>query len=421
MSHLQKESRQPNSRSFQLLPGHSGACSAILVAQLLFLSTWIAQLDAQESPKFSAAVAPILLQNCNGCHLGGQRASGGLNMNSFASLMRGGSSGAAILPRQPDESLLVRKLTGEASGQRMPAGGRQPLSEENIEVIKEWIRQGATFDGSSEAADIKTIVQQNSASNATHDELFQQRQQRALERWKQVIPDVAPTVSSAEEFFVLGNVDQARLALILEHFQRAAKDLKKQAKLPVDQPLIRGGLVLNVLHSRYDYSEFGRMAEKRELPRQWVGHWQVDSLDARLVLCDDSSQPASLAAIASQLVTGAYWGSLPEVPYWFAEGVARNFVASKHRRNDPRVNQWLSELPLVNQRIGSPSELLEGKLDEETQGLAGMAITQWMMSRTNRTQYMALAKMLTKQTTFPEAMMRTFGAPETMVKSWLAQ
>jgi hypothetical protein len=75
----------------------------------------------------------------------------------------------------------------------------------------------------------------------------------------------------------------------------------------------------------------------------------------------------------------------------------------------------------VNQRIGSPSELLEGKLDEETQGLAGMAITQWMMSRTNRTQYMALAKMLTKQTTFPEAMMRTFGAPETMVKSWLAQ
>jgi len=379
-------------------------------------------LSAQNaSVSFSTDIAPVLLESCRGCHIGGQQASGGFRMDSYAALMRGGGSGAVVIPGQAADSLIVRKLTGEASGQRMPAGGRPTLSQEKMDLIIQWIGQGAPFDGPSMTANIQSIVNRAKASNASHAELFEQRKRTALERWKQAVPDSAPATSENNALFAIGNVAHDRLSEILEHFQHVEADWKKQAKLPADEPLVRGGLVLFVLKSRYDYSEFGRMVEKRELPREWYGHWHFDLVDVNLVLSDDRPTSVPLTSWASQLIAGTYWGSKPEVPYWFAEGLARNFVATKFRRVDPRVNQWLKELPAARQRISSASELVEGKVDEETVGLIGMAITQSMMSRANRPVYQTLIKHLSNDSPFPEAMTLTFGDPEAFIKSWLGK
>ena len=77
-------------------------------------SLFPAVLAAQDANvSFSTDIAPVLLESCNGCHLGGQQASGGLRMDNYAALMRGGGSGAVIDPRQAADSLIVRKLTGE--------------------------------------------------------------------------------------------------------------------------------------------------------------------------------------------------------------------------------------------------------------------------------------------------------------------
>ncbi|HAY79498.1 MAG TPA: hypothetical protein DCY79_06805, partial [Planctomycetaceae bacterium] len=48
------------------------------------------QPTGKETVSFSADIAPILTQNCNGCHYKAQRVQGGLNMTSFATLLRGG-------------------------------------------------------------------------------------------------------------------------------------------------------------------------------------------------------------------------------------------------------------------------------------------------------------------------------------------
>ncbi len=73
----------------------------------------------KETVKFSTDIAPLLVENCNGCHINGRRPSGGLNMNNFAAMRRGGDGGRPWVAGKPDESLIIKKLRGQ-SGQRMP-------------------------------------------------------------------------------------------------------------------------------------------------------------------------------------------------------------------------------------------------------------------------------------------------------------
>jgi hypothetical protein len=88
---------------------------------------------------------------CADCHTPagknpiGVRGSG-LNLTSHASLLRGGiTSGASIvLPGQPCTSILVQKL-GQAPpfGARMPLDGPPFLTERELQVISDWIAEGA--------------------------------------------------------------------------------------------------------------------------------------------------------------------------------------------------------------------------------------------------------------------------------------
>ena len=68
---------------------------------------------------------------------------------SFASLVDVGSLEVPALfrvdPGDPDNSYLIHKLEGtQAVGVRMPAGGPL-LPQETIDVIREWIEQGAVW------------------------------------------------------------------------------------------------------------------------------------------------------------------------------------------------------------------------------------------------------------------------------------
>ena len=66
---------------------------------------------------------------------------GGLIMESYADLMKGGGHGPAIVPGKAEESRLVQMLEGKVQP-RMPFGG-EPLPDTDIAVIKAWINAGA--------------------------------------------------------------------------------------------------------------------------------------------------------------------------------------------------------------------------------------------------------------------------------------
>ena len=82
----------------------------------------------------------IFEDNCTGCHIGGS--SGGLDLSTEAGLIAGGNSGAAVVACDPDNSLLICKITGSDCGSQMPLGG-PALSEPDIALIRSYIEGGA--------------------------------------------------------------------------------------------------------------------------------------------------------------------------------------------------------------------------------------------------------------------------------------
>ncbi|HSN51313.1 MAG TPA: Ig-like domain-containing protein [Woeseiaceae bacterium] len=104
-------------------------------------------------PNFSEIQANVFTPDCatSGCHAGGNPAAG-LNLeeaSSYAMLVGIQSSQDPALQRveagNPDNSYLVQKLEGTASsGQQMAPGA--PLPQAEIDVIRQWITDGATDD-----------------------------------------------------------------------------------------------------------------------------------------------------------------------------------------------------------------------------------------------------------------------------------
>ncbi len=98
---------------------------------------------------FSANVAPILRASCAACHIATQ--SGGLNLGSYAALMKGGATssggvvdGPVVVPGDHTRSYLWTVLEGTnlQGGQRMPLGGPY-VSDAEAQTIARWIDQGA--------------------------------------------------------------------------------------------------------------------------------------------------------------------------------------------------------------------------------------------------------------------------------------
>jgi hypothetical protein len=105
-------------------------------------------------PEFAAEVQPIFTANCafSGCHAGSNPAQG-MNLSegqAYANIVNVQSNESGLLrvkAGEPDESYLVHKIQGTqgsvgGSGGQMPLGGT-PLTQAQINLIREWITNGA--------------------------------------------------------------------------------------------------------------------------------------------------------------------------------------------------------------------------------------------------------------------------------------
>ncbi len=104
---------------------------------------------------FSGEIAPILAGKCGNCH-GSDNPRGRLDLTSFATMKRGGQSGALLVPNQAQRSLLMLRVATQDAQARMPRNGT-PLDRAELEKIFTWINQGAPFDGSDEAIPLSEL------------------------------------------------------------------------------------------------------------------------------------------------------------------------------------------------------------------------------------------------------------------------
>ena len=93
---------------------------------------------------YARHIYPIFDANCVVCH-GAQKVKGGLRMDTYDRLMRGGKEGAVIIPGKPERSILLERITLPPDHKKfMPSEGKPPLKPEEIAWIRAWIQQGAS-------------------------------------------------------------------------------------------------------------------------------------------------------------------------------------------------------------------------------------------------------------------------------------
>ena len=112
--------------------------------QIEALTQWIAMgAPWPMSPRefFVARVQPVLQNKCMGCHA--SEPQGGLRMDSRDALLKGGVSGPALVPGDPDASLLVQAVR-QSHELKMPPDGKLPQRE--VDAFAQWIADGAVWD-----------------------------------------------------------------------------------------------------------------------------------------------------------------------------------------------------------------------------------------------------------------------------------
>ena len=115
----------------------------VMRISLLFLSTTLAAAPVD----FVRDVQPLFKEHCYSCH-GSHKQEAAFRLDHKPSAMKGGDFGTAILPGKSADSPLVHAIEGKNPKMRMPRKG-DPLSAEQIALVRRWIDEGAAWPDSA--------------------------------------------------------------------------------------------------------------------------------------------------------------------------------------------------------------------------------------------------------------------------------
>jgi hypothetical protein len=125
------------------------AATALSIAALVGIGITPAARQAcaaEEQVSFSQDILPLLQWRCTSCHRppdGEGFKKSGVDLTSYAGLMKGSKFGPMVLPGDPEASNLMMLLDWRVSPEiRMPHG-KKKLSTCDRDAIRHWIAQGA--------------------------------------------------------------------------------------------------------------------------------------------------------------------------------------------------------------------------------------------------------------------------------------
>jgi hypothetical protein len=93
---------------------------------------------------FLKDIQPILVNTCYECH-GAEKQKGGLRLDIKESALKGGDSGPLLVSGKSSESLLIQAVAGTKEDLAQMPKKRDPLTPEQIGLLRAWIDQGATW------------------------------------------------------------------------------------------------------------------------------------------------------------------------------------------------------------------------------------------------------------------------------------
>src|SRR5262245_7390416 len=115
-------------------------CLLLLVARK---SSFGAELAAVDLNFFESKVRPVFTEHCYKCHSPAKgKIKGGLELDWKGGWEKGGDSGPALVPGDPEKSLLIKAVRYTDPDLQMPPKGEK-LSNAQINDLIAWIKMGA--------------------------------------------------------------------------------------------------------------------------------------------------------------------------------------------------------------------------------------------------------------------------------------
>ena len=149
---------------------------------------------------FESKVRPLLISACGACHMpSGGRLRGGLNLETREHMLLGGNEGPAIIPGDPNASLLIRAVRYEDIDFEMPPRGQ--LSRDEVKTLEDWVARGAPFPATEASND--TGVAPGTAHRWTEEDVAEGR-----EHWAYVPLLTTPPVRGDRDDWAWGDLDR---------------------------------------------------------------------------------------------------------------------------------------------------------------------------------------------------------------------
>lgn len=308
----------------------------------------IAKATGKERVKFIKDLAPDFVAICQRCH-SGTNPRGGFRTVTFEDLMRGGDSGAVLIPGEPENSRLWQLING-GPPKMPPAQGR--IYRKWYDNLKIWIEEGCKYDGDDPKIPLQRLVPTEeelklaALSKLTFDEFLAMRKQQTHDQWKRALASEKAIELETADFYFYGSVDEARLKQLAGWADEHAKTLRAAFKLS-DGPIWKGKLAVIVYKDRFGFSEFMQTIVGREPDPAVVGHSEITlgQEEAYIVLQDigdvaNAVNPNMRLNLIDHL-TGAYLKrDGKKLPEWLIRGLGLA-MASKEAAGD---NEYLKHL-----------------------------------------------------------------------------
>jgi uncharacterized membrane protein/mono/diheme cytochrome c family protein len=108
------------------------------------LASMKAPLNESQIQELNFQVRTIFAHNCYSCH-GAGKVKGELRLDKKEFIFEGGEHGAVIVPGDPENSEMIRRVKLPRSDKDAMPGKGKALSQNDIAILEFWIRQGAPW------------------------------------------------------------------------------------------------------------------------------------------------------------------------------------------------------------------------------------------------------------------------------------
>ena len=367
-------------------------------------------LTGKETVSFGLHVAPVLLENCAECHIA-RNPRGDFNMASLATIFRGGDSGPAFKPGNSATSEIMMRLKGQDRNVMPPSG---KLDDKTIGLIGKWIDEGARFDPMDRNLTLKATADKSFANSLDHEQLVVFRGDTSRELWKLAFADLRFNEAASDNFLIYGTMTEPDLADFGEQAEVLARRVMSVLKSPKDAKFAKGNTALFALNARYDFSEFGKMVEKRGFSKSETSSWKGEPAKTYVVVLvpaasqdskseiDDSIELTLAKDLAAVHVSS--WNAT--IPRWFADGVALWTVAKMYRR-DKRIEALDQEAAAAAASMKKSDDFVTGAMAADKAGYVGYEFVKVLQSDSRA--FKQLTKDLREKINFDQAFKGSYG------------